>query len=161
MESPVRATPVAPPPVTPSPVGLKIMALLQGALAALCLVSGLVLTLLMTGQLTLFSANLVHLAPYFKALVISGLGISGLGAAGAVGLWQCQRWGWWASVGFHSLCLLNNALALAGGQRLSTGVYVATSVSVAFLGGLALPRVRRAVFGPTPLDQSTAADPSV
>lgn len=141
---------VAPSP--PTPVGIKVIALLQGGVAALSLVSGMVLTLLMTGKLALFSANLVHLAPYFKGLVISGLVISGLGTVGTLGLWQGQRWGWWTSVGFHTLCLLNNVLALVGGQRLSTGVYVATAVSGGFLALLALPGVRRGLLGSQPLE---------
>lgn len=122
------------------------LALVQGFISAISLVSGIFLVLLMTGYAQIFSADLTHLSGYFQGLILSGLGISLVGMAATYGLWQMQRWGWIASVLFQLLCLLNNGLALLGGQSFSAGVYFSVGICGLMLAALMLPTVRHA-FG--------------
>lgn len=122
--------------------GLILVAIAQFIISLISLASGIFLLLLLTGQMQVFSADLTRLSVYFKGLVIAGFGISLLGVAASIGLWYGKRWGWIGSLAFQSLCLLNNGLAIAGGQSPSFGVYFSAILSVALIGGLLLPGIR-------------------
>lgn len=123
-------------------LGTTLIALAQFTISLLSLASGVLLLLLLTGQIHVLSADLTRLSPFFKALVISGFLISLLGLVASIGLWQLRRWGWIGSLLFQSLCLLNNALALLGGQSPSFGVYFSATLCTAMIAGLCQPSVR-------------------
>ena len=125
------------------PWAVLTLALVQGFISIISLVSGAFLVLLMTGHAQIFSADLTHLSGYFKGLILSGLGISLVGVVATYGLWRVQRWGWIASVLFQLLCLLNNGLALLGGQSFSVGVYFSVGICGLMLAALMLPTVRQ------------------
>lgn len=123
-------------------LGISLIALIQFFVSGLSLASGVLLILLMVGQLEIFSADLTRLSLFFKGLVISGWLISLLGVVASIGLWQLKRWGWVGSLLFQGLCLLNNGLAVLGGQAPSFGVYFAAALCTAMIAGLCQPSVR-------------------
>lgn len=123
-------------------LSVTLVAIAQFGLSTLSLASGVLLTLLMTGNLEVFSADLTQLSAYFKGLVVFGLFVSLLGLVSAVGLWRLQRWGWMGSLAFQGLCILNNLLILGGGRPLTFGVYFSAGISGALLFALLLPSVR-------------------
>lgn len=122
-----------------------LVAVAEFGISALSLVSGILLVLLMSGRMEVFSADLTQLSDYFKGLVIFGLFISGLGMTSAIGLWRLQRWGWLGSLLFQGLCILNNVLIVLGGRPLTLGIYFSAGVSGALLFALLLPSVRLAI----------------
>jgi hypothetical protein len=124
--------------------GIGLMAWVQFFVSGLSLMAGVLLILLLTGQVELFAADLTHLSPFFKGLVVAGFLISILGLVSAVGLYQLKRWGWVGSLLFQGLCLLNNGLALLGGQAPSFGVYFSAALCTAMIAGLAQPSIRSA-----------------
>lgn len=123
-------------------LGITLIALVQFLVSLLSFASGVLLILLLTGQIQVFSADLARLSPFFKALVVSGFLISLLGLFASIGLWQQRRWGWIGSLLFQSLCLLNNGLAMLGGQSPSFGVYFSATLCTAMISGLCQPSVR-------------------
>ncbi|HEY9736559.1 MAG TPA: hypothetical protein V6D06_09760 [Trichocoleus sp.] len=122
--------------------GLLLIALVQLFISGLSLVSGVVLILLLAGQIELFSADLTRLSPFFKALVVSGFLISLVGVVSSIGLWLLKPWAWVGSLVFQSLCLLNNGLAVLAGQAPSFGVYFSATLCTAMIAALCLPTIR-------------------
>lgn len=134
-------------------LSITLVALAQLGISTLSLVSGVLLILLMTGQIDVFSADLTQLPGYFKGLVVFGLLVSVWGIVAAIGLWRLQRWGWLGSLVFQGLCILNNLLIVLGGRPLTFGVYFSAGVSGALLFALLLPSVRLTLQGqPLPSD---------
>lgn len=130
---------------------LTVIALLQGIISGLSVVSGVLLILLMTGQVQFFSHDLTQFSTSLKALIVLGLAISLEGAIATVGLWQLRPWGWFSSLGFHTLCIVNTGLTLAAGQPLNTSVYLSTLTSIVLLACLALPTTRQHFPNPVPI----------
>ncbi|MBD0268874.1 MAG: hypothetical protein ICV77_11355 [Cyanobacteria bacterium Co-bin8] len=126
--------------------GIGLIAWVQFFISGLSLITGALLILLLTGQVELFSADLTRLSPFFKGLVVAGFLISILGMVSAVGLYQLKRWGWVGSLLFQGLCLLNNGLALLGGQAPSFGVYFSATLCTAIIAGLCQPSIRSMVL---------------
>jgi hypothetical protein len=135
----------------PRPWFLTVIALFQGIISGLSVVSGVLLILLMTGQVHLFSHDLTQFSAALKALIVLGLAISLEGAIATVGLWQLRSWGWFGSLGFHALCMVNTGLTLAAGQPLNTSVYLSTLTSAALLACLTLPTTRQHFQPPVPI----------
>ena len=134
-------------------LSITLVALAQLGISTLSLVSGVLLILLMTGQIDVFSADLTQLPGYFKGLVVFGLLVSVWGIVAAIGLWRLQRWGWLGSLVFQGLCILNNLLIVLGGRPLTFGVYFSAGISGALLFALLLPSVRLSLQGqPIPPD---------
>jgi hypothetical protein len=138
-------------------LSITLVAIAQFGISALSLVSGITLVLLMTGQLEIFSADLAQLSDYYKGLVFFGLLISLLGMASSIGLWRLQRWGWYGSLLFQGLCILNNVLIVLGGRPLTFGVYFSAGISGALLFALLLPSVRLALSHQSPISSDLEA----
>ena len=134
---------------------LTVIALFQGIISGLSVVSGVLLMLLMTGQVQLFSHDLTQLSMALKVLIVLGLVISLEGAIATVGLWQLRSWGWFGSLGFHALCIVNTGLTLAVGQPLNTSVYLSTLTSITLLACLALPTTRQHLSPAAPVPNNS------
>lgn len=141
---------------TNRPLSLTIIAIAQFIIAALSLAGGILLLLLLTGQIPVNTDELSEIPTYLQGLVVVGLAISGLGLVAAYGLWRLKRWGWIASLVFHNLCLLNNVLAVLTGQPVTAGVLFSALLAIAIIGGLLTPSVREAC-GPPISDQVTSS----
>jgi hypothetical protein len=126
-------------------LSIILVVVAQLGISILSLVSGVLLVLLMAGQLEMFSADLTRLPDYFKALVIFGLFVSLWGIVSSIGLWRLQKWGWLGSLAFQGLCIFNNVLILLGGRPLTFGVYFSAGISGALLFALLLPSVRTVI----------------
>lgn len=124
------------------PWSLVAIALFQGLISGLSLVSGLLLLLLVTGYLQVLGQDLTRFPWTLKGLVGLGTVISLEGAIATVGLWQLRPWGWLGSVLFHLLCVVNTGLTLAAGQSLTPGVGISTAVSVLLGVALMQPALR-------------------
>jgi hypothetical protein len=123
-------------------LSIKLVAISQFGISTLSCVGGIILMLLSTGQIEIFSADLTNLSSYFKGLIVFGLIVSLWGLVASYGLWQLQRWGWLGSLVFQGLCLLNNVLIVLGGRPITFGVYFSASISGALLFALLLPSIR-------------------
>ena len=139
----------------PRSLTLTAIALVQGFISVMSLVSGICLVLLMTGAAQLFSRDLTGLSLPLKGLIVLGLAISLLGLVVTVGLWRRQRWGWVGSLIFQSLCIANNGLALLAGQSMTLGVGVAIAVCLTLIVVLCLPTIR-AAFTPESTEMDAA-----
>lgn len=133
----------------PRPASLYIIAIVQLIISSLSILAGIVLLLLITGTMQIFSHDLTALPGYLQGLVVLGLLMSVGGVVATYGLWHRQRWGWIGSLLFQILCIINNGLAIAAGQQLSTGVYFSTALSLSLILSLCLPSVRLAVIHQT------------
>ncbi|NER81609.1 MAG: hypothetical protein F6K42_19000 [Leptolyngbya sp. SIO1D8] len=131
-------------------LSIRIVAIAQFVVSGLSLVTGVLLGLLASGQLHIFSQDLTSMPLYLKGLIVLGLAISLLGLIASYGLWTLKRWGWVGSLLFQGLCIANNGLALLAGQSLSAGLYFSVMLCVGFMGVLCLPSVRRVFFPVTP-----------
>ena len=119
-----------------------LIALIQGFVSLLGLVSGIFLVLLMTGAVQVFSQDLQSLSLPLKGLVAMGLAISLFGLAVTYGFWQLKSWGWTGSLIFQVMCIANNGLGLLAGQEVSSRVYFSVAFCVTLIAALFLPSVR-------------------
>ena len=119
-----------------------LIAIIQGFVSLLGLVSGIFLVLLMTGAVQVFSQDLQSLSLPLKGLVAMGLAISLFGLAVTYGFWQLKSWGWTGSLIFQVMCIANNGLGLLAGQEVSSRVYFSVAFCVTLIAALFLPSVR-------------------
>jgi hypothetical protein len=138
-------------------LSIILITIAQFGISTLSMVSGILLVLLMTGRLAVFSADLTQLSGYFKGLVIFGLFVSLWGMASSIGLWRLKRWGWSGSILFQGLCILNNMLIFLGGRPLTFGVYFSAGISGALLFALLLPSVRITINHQPPMTANSEA----
>lgn len=131
---------------SPRPFGVTLIAIAQFLISILSLGAGIVLVLIVTGQIQVLTSDVTVFPLPLKALVGLGLLISALGLAASVGLWQLKRWGWITSLLFQGLCILNNAVGIVAGQPPSVGVYISVSLSTALIVALCLPAVQSRFF---------------
>ncbi len=131
---------------SPRPLGITLIAIAQFLISILSLGAGVILVLIVTGQLQVMTNDVTVFPLPLKALVGLGLAISSLGLAASVGLWQMQPWGWIISLVFQGLCILNNAVGVVAGQPPSGGIYLSVSLSTAMIVGLCLPSVQSRFF---------------
>ena len=132
------------------PLTLTVIAIAQWVISILSLGAGIILVLIVTGQIPGLTSDLTVFPFPLKVLVGLGLVISTLGLGASVGLWQMQRWGWILSLVFQGLCILNNAVGVVAGQPPSGGVYISVSLSTAMIVGLCLPAVQARFFPDSP-----------
>ena len=123
-------------------LSITIIAVIQGLISSLSLVSGIFLILLATGAVQVYSQDLTNLSLSLKGLVALGLALSLFGIVVTVGLWQLKPWGWIGSLMFQALCILNNCLAIWLGQSLTQGVYFSWAICIALMTALLMPGVR-------------------
>ncbi|NJN22471.1 MAG: hypothetical protein HC812_16450 [Leptolyngbya sp. RL_3_1] len=128
------------------PLSITVIAIAQLVISTLSLVAGLILVLIVTGQIQVLTSDVTVFPLPLKALVGLGLAISVLGLTASVGLWQMQRWGWIVSLVFQGLCILNNAVGVVAGQPPSPGVYASVSLSTAMIVALCAPSVQDRFF---------------
>jgi hypothetical protein len=128
-------------------LSITIIAILQGFISVASLASGVLLLLLMSGSVQIFSQDLVDLPLYLKGLVALGLAISLFGTVVTYGLWKLRLWGWLGSLIFQIMCIANNGLALLAGQEVNSRVYFSTAISIALIGALWMPSVRELIEG--------------
>ncbi|MEM6713729.1 MAG: hypothetical protein AAGD09_10185 [Cyanobacteria bacterium P01_F01_bin.56] len=119
-----------------------LITLIQGFISLLGLVSGVLLVLLITGAVQVFSQDLQNLSLSLKGLVAVGLAISLFGLAVTYGFWQLKPWGWTGSIIFQIMCIANNGLGLLAGQEISPRVYFSIAFCLTLIAALFLPSVR-------------------
>jgi len=134
----------------PRSLTIILLAIVQGGVSLLGLVSGIFLVLLMTGAVQLLSQDLQSLTLPLKGLVAVGLAISVFGLVVTYGLWKLKPWGWMGSILFQILCIANNGLTLLVGQELSPQVYFSVAFSGTLIAALFLPSVREGFETNTP-----------
>lgn len=101
---------------SPRPLSVTLIAIAQFLISILSLGAGMILVLIVTGQIQVLTSDVTVFPLPLKALVGLGLVISTLGLAASIGLWQLKRWGWILSLVFQGLCILNNAVGIVAGQ---------------------------------------------
>jgi hypothetical protein len=131
---------------SPRPLSVTLIAIAQFVISVLSLGAGMVLVLIVTGQIQVLTTDTTVFPLPLKALVGLGLVISVLGLAASIGLWQLKRWGWVISLVFQGLCILNNAVGIIAGQPPSAGIYTSVSLSTALIVALCLPSVQSRFF---------------
>lgn len=141
----------------PRSLTITLIAIIQGVVSLLALVSGGFLVLLITGTVQVFSQDLQSLSLPLKSLVAVGLAISLFGLVATYGFWQLKPWGWTGSLIFQIMCIANNGLGLLAGQEISPKVYFSIAFCLTLIAALFLPSVRDVFEAATAEPESPAS----
>lgn len=113
-------------------------------IAVACVVGGLqVLLSVLVSMLALAVGGAAALAG------VIGLALTAVQAAGLVGLWTMQSWGWWVTVGVYTLTTLGALLQFLGGSPLAVVGLAINATILVYVAG------KKPLYG----RQSTGARP--